>query len=255
MFGHTALSVLRANTFEPEVVAVEAHGDSWQTDIALTDTEIGLEAVIPGQPVRQPPPYLAGGVEVDIPLRPAGPIIDCHPNAQGGTTYVVYLNTVISAANPDAFSAYAHIVNILVSSTDADTVVIHINSPGGDVFMMTRVMTAMMRCKAKIVTVAAGSVMSAAGPIWLMGKERIVLDSAIFMFHMSSHSDAGSTVLVKENATFMDDYVDRVIISPMRRQGLITDEEYAQLRARVNIYLDARTVRERISPSRISATL
>ncbi len=184
---------------------------------------------------------------VDIPVRvdQEGPVIYIQQE-DSVKRIVILLIDVIGACNGIYLKAYEDIINLLVTADASDKVDIYIDTPGGDIIIMTRLMTAIKRCKAEVTTISAGSVMSAGAPIWLSGHKNVILDSAIFMFHFSSHSDSGSSLSIFDAARNMVDYISEVIMAPMVKAGLITADELERVMKREEIYVDAFEMRRRI---------
>lgn len=67
------------------------------------------------------------------------------------------------------------------------TVVVYINSPGGDASAMTELMT-ILRQFNQVITVATSIIASAGFMIWMMGDLRVIADHAWVMMHRESYS-------------------------------------------------------------------
>lgn len=198
-----------------------------------------------------------GPVSMKLPNVPDGPVVF----QTGDDQYKVFLYGPVGLVNKTALTptgvatvqsnsamfSYENLVSLLLSLDEDQNVSIYIDTPGGDVSWMSRLISAMNRSKATITTIATGAVMSAGGPIWLAGDIKKINDAAIFMFHNSAHGDGGSSPMIKGSAIALDAYVQDLLIAPFIKAGLLTPDEKAKIDKRINVYIDAATMQDRLS--------
>lgn len=83
----------------------------------------------------------------------------------------------------DDITMYSDLLNILKTSSEHDTIVIHINSEGGVLRMALQIANAMLATEAKVITSLDGEAISAATFIFLAGDEYIINPNCSFMIH------------------------------------------------------------------------
>lgn len=170
------------------------------------------------------PKYIdeAGGVCIPLPDMSNGPKIQVSANGEGGNTYT--LNLFCAVETEWWSNTFERAVRILDLATDKDIFKIFIASPGGSVFLMGRLVSAIRCTKAKVVTYAQGSVASAATAIWAEGHERHILPGAFFMQHMSSQMMSGKTTAIAAKTKFCMNYIANQL-KRLVEIGLFTEQE------------------------------
>lgn len=164
----------------------------------------------------------AGGVVIPLPDMSDGPKILVSANELGGNTYTMHLFSVI---NTEYWTnLFDRVVRTLDLATAKDVLNIYIASPGGSVFLMGRLVSAIKQTKAKVITYAQGSVASAATAIWAEGHERHILPGAYFMQHMSSQFMNGKTTQIAAKTLFCQNYIAGQL-KRLEEIGLFTPEE------------------------------
>lgn len=213
-----------------------------QPDPAVSPAPAPNGANPPPEPPK--PPMRNGAEVVGFPVSDNGLLIVCE-DTDGAKKIDVFMTGY--------FCTYGwktkidDIVRLLTTASDADTVVFHISSYGGDVDAATRLCSAVAHSKANVVMVAAGPICSAATLLWSMGKTLVIKPGAFFMEHMSSHGDGGNSMNIAFEANALIAYVTRVLLKRMRELGLYTDDEFdAMITKRQDIYIDAPTAAERL---------
>ena len=220
----------------------------------LDATDVGLENIkLADQPgsvptaeqTPAPPPMRFGAIR--IPMEEDGwdskIRIKEFPNINNANDYIVILNGEIPSDN----RYFAELVTLLETLTEASTVIIRICSPGGSLGSGSVISSAIIKCKAKVITVACGVVASAAALIWSYGHERRVEDQAVILFHMSSHMSWGNSELIRITADNLVRYVKEVAIDPMVAQGLLThDESEAIIDKRQDVLIPASIMKVRL---------
>jgi ATP-dependent protease ClpP protease subunit len=174
------------------------------------------------------PKYIdeTGGVQIPLPDMSNGPKILVHVNEAGGNDYIMHLFSVIDTAYWT--NTFDRVVRTLDLATDKDVLKIYISSPGGSVFLMGRLVSAIKRTNAKVITYAQGSVASAATAIWAEGHERHILPGAFFMQHMSSQFMSGKTTQIAAKTDFCQKYIAGQL-KRLEEIGLFTAQEVSDM--------------------------
>lgn len=163
-----------------------------------------------------------GGVEVSLPDLSKGPKILTSSNDRGGLTYTINLFSALET------QVWSNLVDQFVRTLDLakseDRVKIYIASPGGSVFLMGRLVSAIASTRAHVTTYAQGCVASAATTVWAAGHERHILPGAYFMQHMSSQLLSGKTTDILAKSHFCMEYISRQL-QPLVALGLFTAQE------------------------------
>jgi ATP-dependent protease ClpP protease subunit len=163
-----------------------------------------------------------GGIIVQLTDMSDGPKIQTQALAPDAFAYHLYF---FSALTHDVWSNPMDVFcRILDRASERDVVYIHVASPGGSVILMGRVISAINRTKAKVITIAEGCVASAATAIWAAGHERQIRPGAYFMQHMSSQLLAGKTTDIQAKSGFCVDYITKRL-DALVKIGLFTEEE------------------------------
>jgi ATP-dependent protease ClpP protease subunit len=209
----------------------------------MFESEAGVSTHGPktdGHPARDE----SGGVFIELPDLTKGPKLSAVGNDQGGLDYHMYFYSGLdSAIWSNAIDAFCRTLEL---ATDLDKVHIHIASPGGSVFLMGRMMSAMARTKALVITYAEGCVASAATSVWAAGHERHIQPTSFFMQHMSSQLLAGKTTDIVAKSVFCMTYIKKQLAN-LVKIGLFTEEEVADMAEKsADIYISGRTAIERV---------
>lgn len=167
-----------------------------------------------------------GGVAVKFEDLSQGPKIKTHATDQGGFAHHIYFYSALDME--DWSNAVDTICRTMELASPLDEFHIHEVSPGGSVVLMGRLVSAMYRTKAKVVTYAESGVASAAVTIWAAGHERHISPSAFFMQHMSSQLLAGKTTDIASKAVFCRAYIERELQN-LIDIGLFTQEEVSAM--------------------------
>lgn len=86
---------------------------------------------------------------------------------------------------------YVKWFEVIRTASPDDVVMLHINSPGGDLFTAIQFMRVMRESRANIVASVEGACMSAASIIFLTANHFEISDHSVFMFHNYSTINAG----------------------------------------------------------------
>lgn len=112
-------------------------------------------------------------------------------------THDLYLNGTIGNAEN-----YLEWFDIIRNASEHDDIVIHINSPGGNLFTAIQFMNAMAESEARITAQVEGACMSAATMILLCCDRYMLSPHAMFMFHNYSGGSVGKGGEMWENIKF-----------------------------------------------------
>lgn len=112
---------------------------------------------------------------------------------------------------PGGISASAFI-EALERVRDAESVTIHVNSPGGDVFEAQAILSAMRRMKARKTVIVDGLAASAASVI-CMGADKVIMSpGSMMMIHMPFTMLAGGTAEdLREKAAVLEGIADSIV--------------------------------------------
>lgn len=112
-------------------------------------------------------------------------------------THELYLNGAIGDAEDylDWFDTIRH-------ASPHDEIILHINSPGGNLFTAIQFMNAMTECEATITAQVEGACMSAATMILLCCDRYMLSPHAMFMFHNYSGGSFGKGGEMWENIKY-----------------------------------------------------
>lgn len=201
-------------------VAIETHA-SYQTP----HTIVGVQNALPIEPVNIPP---VNGSSFILPL-------------QNGTGYRVSIYDEIYN-----IQEYTNLLALLHTATEDMTIEIWISSPGGEVMAGLLVASAIMRSKAKVVTIALDCIASMASSIWVAGDELVIDEDATVMFHQASCMYYGKTRSVLNQAASMDTYVQMVMFEEAKKKGLLLEDEFKEVIERGrDVFIPASTLLNR----------
>lgn len=145
-------------------------------------------------------------------------------SANGGIEYLALLTSSI-----EDIDLYIDLLELLSVATEKDVINICIDSPGGYVCTGVIISTAILDCKAKVITRACGLCASAGSLIWSAGHICTVMPTATLMWHMSSHMDMGNSLDIKQNADLQVKYVKELLLNKSLEKGHITEEEITRI--------------------------
>lgn len=164
----------------------------------------------------------AGGVIVQLEDLSRGPKIKTLVCEDGLYNHHLYFYSGLDIENWS--NTVDTLCRLLDLATNKDVVHIHIASPGGSVMLMGRIVSAMKRTVAKVITYAEGCVASAATAVWAAGHERHILPGSYFMQHMSSQLLMGKTTNIRAKSIFGVDYIENQL-KELIEIGLFNEDE------------------------------
>lgn len=121
-------------------------------------------------------------------------------------------------------------LELINNLTESDTLIIHINSIGGDINTAITLYNAIKTCKAKTESIIEGVAMSAASYISLACDLRRAYDNTIFMLHLPSCYVNGNrnSVDMQKTSEILDTYTSAIKLAYIER-AKISEEEVIQL--------------------------
>lgn len=136
--------------------------------------------------------------------------------ARNGDTASIYIYDVISA---DWGVSALSVIEALNQAGDAQTLNIHINSPGGDVFEGRAIMAAISAYRGKTVAKIDSLCASAATSIALACNEIEMSDGAFFMIHNASGMAWGDKTALRETANVLEKIEGAIVNDYTSRTG------------------------------------
>lgn len=119
-------------------------------------------------------------------------------------------------------------LELINNLTESDTLIIHINSTGGDVNTAITLYNTIKTCKAKTESIIEGVAMSAASYISLACETRRAYDNTIFMLHLPSCYVNGNSVDMQKTSEMLDTYTSALKLAYIER-AKIPEEEVIQM--------------------------
>jgi ATP-dependent protease ClpP protease subunit len=142
---------------------------------------------------------------------------------------------------------YQKLINILEVADELTDVIVYLDSPGGSVEIACVIASVIENSKATLTTRAVGRVASASMFLWSVAHKQEVDDRAIFMYHMSSHGDYGSSLDIKERAGLLVGFVGDVLLGVSLQKGHLLQEEFDDIMTKNKvIWIDSQTMKQRI---------
>ena len=136
--------------------------------------------------------------------------------AKDGTEAMLYIYDVIS---PDWGVSALQVIESLGQIGDVETLHVHINSPGGDVFEGRAIMAALGRFKGKTVAHVDSLCASAATSVALACGEVRMADGAFFMIHNASCMAWGDKNALRETADLLEKVEGSIVNDYTRKTG------------------------------------
>lgn len=143
-------------------------------------------------------------------------------------------------ANP---SYYRRVVQMLLDASPEDTVVLHINSPGGYLSGLSSLMEAVKGTEAHTVAVLVGDVSSAASMLVMYCDSVCVTDSASMLAHNVSYSIGGKGNDIVAHTQHVAKTSERLVREAYEQ--FLSEKEIDELLNGREIYLDAEDIRAR----------
>lgn len=141
---------------------------------------------------------------------------------------------------------YVDFVHALRYAPAGQDITIHINSPGGCLNSCLSIINAIDASEANITTVVDGEAASAAAMIWLAGHQKIIASKHILvMLHGASTGYTHSKIADINNTNRATDRIVESLLDELT-VGILTDDERADIRKGVDVYLTGSDIIERL---------
>lgn len=122
----------------------------------------------------------------DDDFQPLIPLISRKPYSLYEQTYQIKNTHIYISQEIGEPELYTDMIHTILMAGSGDTVYIHLNTPGGNLFTGVQLINAIQNSQAKIVTVLDGMCHSLGTLLFLSGTDLIVHDNSIMMFHTFS---------------------------------------------------------------------
>lgn len=104
------------------------------------------------------------------------------------------------------------------------TIHVRINSPGGEIFHGSAIVTAIRNCPSEVHTWIDGVAASMAGVIWMAGKKRHMAKNGMLMIHSASGLCWGNANDMRELAETLDQFDKTLVIASADSTGMSEEE-------------------------------
>ena len=163
---------------------------------------------------------------------------------ENGFSSQIYINNTILMND-----LYIPAVDLLLTATENDEIIILLQTPGGNVFSGIDIVNAIQNTKAKL-TVIANGVCASCGALILFESpvDSIeIRDWAEVMVHGPSHFLKGKSLDIKDtNDSVIAWFTDRY--STYLSKGLLTEEEYEQIMTkRADVFIPVEELKNRLA--------
>lgn len=163
---------------------------------------------------------------------------DYVPIVQDGNTYTAFLAAPIE--EPEMYNQLCHLLNV---ATEDMTIVLDINTPGGQIDSATKILHSLAKTKAHTKAVITGTVASAGTIIALSCKEMEIAKYTQFMIHNYSTGTQGKGHEVMAYIQFNDKNLKATFQEIYK--GFLTDEEMDSVIKGEDMWLNDMEVLER----------
>ena len=137
-------------------------------------------------------------------------------------TFNIYLVDAIETPRQ-----FLNAIEVLQTATEKDTVVIHLQTPGGSLDATDLFVQAMRECEGRILVKASGGVHSAGTVILLEADEFTLSENFNCLIHNGSCGVGGKYSDFKSQAKFTQEYMERVMHNTYK--GFLSEEEIVAL--------------------------
>lgn len=144
---------------------------------------------------------------------------------------------------------YVDLIDLLMTAKESDIFTIYIDSPGGMIAAGGLIASAIHHSRATVNTVARGLCASAAALIHSAAKpgHAFVSPFAVMLYHMSSHSDIGTSTMIEARAHNQVRYVNETLLNKALADGHITKEEFDRIQTGEDIKIPSNEWNRRTS--------
>lgn len=174
---------------------------------------------------------------------PYCPVYLLGENKKGGSYFRAHITSTI-----DVVEQYFSLLEVLYTMRENDAIDIIIDSPGGYIATGTMISTAIHDCLGLVRTVATGICASSGSLIWSSGHICTATETAVFMYHMSSHFAWGNSVMILKEAEELVNYVKNVFLRISVDKGHLLQEEADKICSAPDqeVWIPAKVMLERV---------
>lgn len=158
------------------------------------------------------------------------------------TAHIHHVYIFNEITSPDK---YYDLYSILANASENDLVVMHLNTPGGELRTAIQIISAMKASKAEIITSLEGEVASAGSLIFLSGDNFSVSENSVLMCHNYYMGAFGKGHEIGDRVNFYSSYFRNV--AKKIYKGFLTDEEMKDLSSGKDIWLTSEQVVDRLN--------
>lgn len=145
---------------------------------------------------------------------------------------------------PDAF---LDLIHTLKTAEEHDTIFIHLNTPGGNLFATIQIISAIRQCSGNVVTCLEGEVCSAGTMLFLSGHKYVVNPNCSFMIHTYSSWFGGKGSDLSARMRHFEEYFKKVAYDIY--SDFLTDQEIAAMLEGKDYWMDSDEVLRRLEDS------
>lgn len=139
---------------------------------------------------------------------------------------------------------YRELISLLFNACEDDTILIFINSTGGQLDTATAIVEGLKATGAHVTGIIVGACHSAASIISMYCHDVIVTDNAYSMVHTASFGSSGSAGNVKAHTEFTVRQVEKLLNDTY--EGFLTKDELTKIKAGVEMWFDAEEIKSRM---------
>jgi ATP-dependent protease ClpP protease subunit len=159
--------------------------------------------------------------------------------ADYGSVTDFYISSQIGPA-----SEYIDWFQRIRAARESDILRFHINCPGGDLFTTIQFMQVLSETKATVIMSVEGACMSAATLLFLMGDEYNVTEHSVFLFHNYSGGVVGKGAEIYHGVMHERKWTEKLLRNSY--DEFLTEKEISQLIEDKDVWMDAKTVIDRL---------
>lgn len=155
-----------------------------------------------------------------------------------------HIHIYISESIVDAVE-YVDMIYRISTAGPADTVFVHLNTPGGQLDTGVQIINALQNTQARVVTILEGMAYSLATLIFLIGDEMVVNDHCMMMFH-----NFNGGIMGKGNEITLELEATNKWFATLAKQiyvPFLTDDEVHRLSRGEDLWMQSPEIRRRLS--------
>lgn len=153
--------------------------------------------------------------------------------------YDIYLSE-----NVESPSEYHELFSIFDSASEMDTITLHINNFGGDLYTAIQLCGAIRSTEADVLVKVVGACMSAASIITLAADRWVIGSHAVFMVHAARGGLGGTISEVKAQSDFESRWIGGIMREYYK--DFLSEEEILNVEKGLTIWLDSEQIGERL---------